>query len=197
MDIDLQQREIKLPVSVVLERKLVKGDFWESPVWSLDSVLVGEKLSYNGAAGTELPDSGNRDGRTRHLWNGYTVRLYRDACERYWHALIGNEPKVYVVLEKDEIDGTVEPWLVTIDYDEATAHTEIDAEVVTAPIPGELYVVMEQYVLQHYKPVPFKKRKRKNWSADENSVNPNGDKPDQELSPWDERRRFRRRGYHG
>ena len=176
---------------------MIKRDFWESAVWSLDSVLVGQNLAHKGASGTVLPSRVEEDNMSRHLWSDFTVRLYRDACERYWHALIGDEPKVYVVLDEDDTDGTVEPWLVTIDYDEATAHTEIDADVLTAPIPGELYILMEQYVLQHYKPVPFKKRKRKNWSADDASANKGVDVPDQALDPWDERRRFRRRGYHG
>ena len=109
-------------------------------------------------------------------WPSHKVTLYKDACERYWHALIGEKPLIYVVCREDEddleLDGSDEivqpglcPVIVTIDYDEATACAETDALVLSTAIPPELYRYMESFVLQHYKPQPFKKRKRRNWSA--------------------------------
>ena len=206
MSLDISQRSLTIPVSVVLQRRIVKGAFWEAPVWTLDSVLVGQGLVNDEADGEELsagPAQLTDPSITRHLWGGFAVCLYRDACERYWHALIGDEPKVYVVMKEDEVDASTEPAIVTIDYDEATAHSETDAEVLTAEIPGELYRIMEQYVLEHYKPVAFEKRKRKNWkkaeregaTADANGAQTAVDEPGSD--PWDEKRRFFRPGYHG
>ncbi len=196
-NIDVTAKTLAVPVSVVLQKRMIEGKFWSVPSWSLEAVLVGHEISGD-VAGEPLHqnDESGEQGRSFYLWGGYTVTLYKDACERYWHALIGDQPLVYVVLREDEADNTIEPALVTIDYDEATAHSETDAEVLTAEIPGELYRLMERYVMQHYRPEGFKKRKRKNWSETESSDVGNTGR-EERLDPWDEQRRFRRPGYHG
>ena len=154
---------LSVPVAVTLEKRLIEGPFWQQPAWYLDAVLPGEHL-------TAQSDMGVKTADTEHgelfLWTGYRITLYRDACERYWHALIGDKPLVYVVCNEDETDGSIEPALVTLDYDEATAHAETDGKVLTAPIPRELYQLMETFVLDNYKPASFRKRKRKNWAGD-------------------------------
>ena len=180
-----------IPVVVVLEQRDIVGKFWVVPSWHLEAVLVGENIAFNNTAhslGTEAlakatadnslaspaadvsqstatSKTGRETRSTQSIWPGYSVHLYRDACERYWHALIGERPLVYVVLREDEVDATVEPALVTIDYDEATAHAETDDQVLSADIPRELYQRMEAFVLDHYKPADFSKRKRKKWHA--------------------------------
>jgi len=183
MSLDISQRSLTIPVSVVLQRRIVRGSFWEAPVWTLDSVLVGQGLVNEDADGEELAtgSSPSTDSdTTRHLWGGF-----------------------YVVMKEDEVDASTEPAIVTIDYDEATAHSETDAEVLTAEIPGELYRIMEQYVLEHYKPVAFEKRKRKNWKKGERDTGAANSSDAQDVAdapgsdPWDEKRRFYRPGYHG
>ncbi len=163
---------LSLSVTVLLERRMIKRSFWSMPSWYLHAVAVGDSV----AAGQSNSASGEPAGTTEHgdlfAWPGHKVTLYRDACERYWHALIGDTPLIYVVCRDDTDDpdsaesasGGVSPVVVTIDYDEATACAETDALVLSRPIPPELYRYMEAFVLQHYKPVPFKKRKRRNWS---------------------------------
>lgn len=196
-DVDITAITLSVPVSVVLQKRMIEGKFWSVPSWSLEAILVGHELSSDVAAEPIMQNQGaSEEGRSFFLWGGYAVTLYKDACERYWHALIGDQPLVYVVMREDEADNTVEPALVTIDYDEATAHSETDAEVLTAEIPGELYRLMERYVMQHYRPQGFKKRKRKNWNDESSSVTDANSK-DERLDPWDEQRRFRRPGYHG
>lgn len=194
-------RSVSVPVSVVLQKRLIEGKFWTVPSWSLAAVLVGHELSTEVAGEPLIQEDQHKsaDGESQEhfLWGGYAVTLYRDACERYWHSLIGEKPLVYVVLREDEADGSVEPAIVTIDYDEATAHCETDAEVLTAEIPGELYRMMERYVLHHYRPAEFKKRKRKNWSKDDSTDSSEEREEGKRLEPWDDERRFRRPGYHG
>lgn len=142
---------------------MIKGPFWQQASWYLDSILTGEHLTANSDTGVKTADTAQGE---LYLWTGYRITMYRDACERYWHALIGDKPLVYVVCNEDETDGSVEPALVTLDYDEATAHSETDGKVLSTDIPSELYQIMETFVLQNYKPKPFKKRKRKNWSGE-------------------------------
>ncbi len=152
-----------MPVAVVLEKRISKGSFWEQASWYLHAVLPGEHLSVDSETGIK---TGSTDKGDLFLWSGLRVTLYRDACERYWHALIGDKPQVYVVCQEDEADGTTEPALVTLDYDEALSYSETDGKVLSTEIPRELYQNMEVFVLDNYKPAEFKKRKRKKWTAE-------------------------------
>jgi len=161
---------------------MVARQYWKVPTWHLTGVVVGEHLVHAGQSEQQPPAETEgvepdvaplrcaqkiRDTAEgeEFSWSGYRVTLYKDACERYWHALIGDKPKVYVVCREDSVDNgsPVEPIVVTVDYDEATAFAETDQLVLSTEIPGELYRYMEAFVLQHYKPKPFEKRKRRKW----------------------------------
>jgi len=135
------------------------------PSWYLHGVVVGDSLAHACHPGEHV---GQSEQGEIYSFGGYKVTLYKDACERYWHALIGDKPLVYVVcneeVESDEHSLPVEPALVTIDYDEAISHAETDGLVLSTTIPAELYRYMEAFVLEHYKPKAFKKRKRKKWA---------------------------------
>ncbi len=147
---------------------MIKRGLWEAPSWYLNGVLMGSQMKHHLAAGQSL---GSTEKGELFAFSDYTVTLYKDACERYWHALIGDQPKAYVVCREESDDSEhdlgIEPLLVTCDYDEATAHAETDSLVLSCPIPGEMYRFMEAFVLEHYKPQPFKKRKRKKWLTED------------------------------
>jgi len=154
---------------------MITRSFWSMPSWYLQTVAIGESLVATEAlASTGAVASGSTDKGDLFAWSGFQLTLYKDACERYWHALIGDKPLVYVVCrdDSDDIDGTdaatvsIQPVIVTVDYDEATACAETDELVLSTPIPADLYRHMEDFVLQHYKPKEFKKRKRKKWTGD-------------------------------
>lgn len=158
---------LSLPVTAVLEKRLIKRQLWQIPSWYLHGVVVGDSLAHQSPPGQPV---GQTEQGELFSFGGYEVTLYKDACERYWHALIGTKPLVYVVcneeVESDEHDLPVEPALITIDYDDAISHAETDGLVLSTDIPGELYRPMEAFVLDHYKPKPFEKRKRKKWVDD-------------------------------
>jgi hypothetical protein len=171
---------LHLPVTVLLERRMISRSFWTLPSWYLHTVAVGENLSAGiseRAPGTKL---GTTEKGDLFAWSGQIVTLYKDACERYWHALIGDQPLVYVVCKDNEGEhndqsdelASISPVIVTIDYDDASAAVETDALVLSTGIPPELYRYMESFVLQHYKPSQFKKRQRRNWSGDSSSESP-------------------------
>ncbi len=164
---------LHLPVTVLLERRTITRSFWTLPSWYLHTVAVGQNVAASDTPRSAV-FSGNTEKGDLFAWSEFHVTLYKDACERYWHALIGTKPLVYVVCR--ELDGTpsdagdpetnsvcIQPEIVTIDYDEAVAASETDSLVLSGPIPPELYRYMEGFVLQHYKPKPLKKRKRRNW----------------------------------
>ncbi len=151
---------LRLPVTVVLERRTVARGRWSVPSWHLSGVVVGETFGGAGADGTEVHEGADTP---QHAWTGRTVTLYRDACERYWHALIGDRPLVYAVCREREAAPGIEPFVVTIDYDEALAFAETDELVLSTDITPTLYRYMERFVLDHYRPERFVKRKRKRW----------------------------------
>ena len=151
---------LQLPVTVVLERRTVARGRWSVPSWYLSGVVVGEAFGESGADGTAVHGATDVP---QHAWTGRTVTLYRDACERYWHALIGDRPLVYAVCREREAAPGIEPFVVTIDYDEALAFAETDELVLSTDIAPTLYRYMERFVLDHYRPERFVKRKRKRW----------------------------------
>lgn len=165
---------VHLPVTVVLERREVARGRWTVPSWSLAGVVLGDSLAIGQAADTDSTAVGPAADRPivsgrELIWTGRHVTLYKDACERYWHALIGDRPRVYTICREHETAG-VEPFLVTIDYDEAAAYGEHDELVLATDITPELYRYMEAFVLAHYRPKPFEKRKRRNWSEGEHDA---------------------------
>lgn len=167
-DIPSVETRLHFAATVLLEKRKVERKFWHSHAWYLDTVAIGDSVSEAEQAG-ELAYSKPTGDVFR--WSGYRVTLYKDACERYWHALISDEPKIYVVCrDSDSEDETephdVSPLCITLDYDEALAFAETDDLTLSAPIPPQLYRYMEDFVLAHYRPVPFKKRKRRDWSKE-------------------------------
>lgn len=167
---------LSIPATVLLERRMISRSFWSLPSWYLHTVATGEHLvAGDVTSGGKGVAAGHTDKGDLFAWNGFEVNLYKDACERYWHALIGDKPLVYVIcrdeeddLEDGETNGlTLQPVLVTVDYDDASAAAETDSPVLSAPIPKELYRYMEKFVLTHYQPQEFKKRKRRNWSDEQ------------------------------
>ncbi len=184
MTVDSKIR-LSLPVTVLLERRIIVRSFWSQPSWYLHTVAVGEDVAVSESLTNSATLVGSTEKGDLFAWAGFQVTLYKDACERYWHALIGDKPLVYVVCRDDADDDevptpgvSISPIIVTIDYDEASACAETDYLVLSSAIPPELYRHMELFVLQHYKPEKFKKRKRRNWgdegSDQRPSSRPNG-----------------------
>lgn len=179
---------LSVPATVLLERRMISRSFWSLPSWYLHAVAIGEHLVAAGASsGGHGVAAGQSDKGDLFAWSGFEVTLYKDACERYWHALIGDKPLVYVICRDvtDDLDSadtnalTLQPEVVTIDYDDASAAAETDSPVLSAPIPSELYRYMEKFVLTHYQPREFKKRKRRNWSEEQDQHRRRGQDPAQ------------------
>ena len=137
MTVDSKIR-LTLPVTVLLERRTITRSFWSLPSWYLHTVAVGEGVSAAESKNAAATPAGTTEKGDLFAWSGFNVTLYKDACERYWHALIGDKPLVYVVCRDDSDDDevstsgvSINPVIVTIDYDEATACSETDSLVST------------------------------------------------------------------
>lgn len=156
------------PVSVMLERREIQRSGWSVPHWELLGVVSGQP----GAASASGPQVvRDEDQRVQILWGGLTLELYKDESENYWHNLMAGQPLIFVVCRPPEDDESNEyemrPALVSVNGDDASAHTEAEDLVLSAPMPAEIYRWVEAFVLEHFQPGPRKVRKRKNWTEDE------------------------------
>ncbi len=161
-DFTVSEREVTIPISVVLERTLDPESRWGLPQWTARAVVSGEHATHS-------PDSvviHDEDGRTRFLWGGLIVHLYRDGNEGYWYNLLSDQPFLFVVCEGNHGDMEVEPAFVTANQDEATGYMEAERLVLSVPMPAEVCRVVERYVISHYLPEEKKKRRRRDWLSD-------------------------------
>ena len=115
---------------------------------------------------TTLQDDGHL---SQYSWRGYDVALYLNDIESYHFNLEGESLWIFVIGEYADAEdeaGEIVPLLVTLSYDEAASYMEIDSLVSDLPIPGEIQLWGERYVLDDYRPVEKKKPKRLRWQQD-------------------------------
>jgi len=142
-----------------------QNTFWSAGQWEVRGLVVGaagEKV-----AGVQHSDSrvSRRDvGNGQVLWSGLSVCLYKDDAESYYHNLMCEYPKAFIICKSDELEAEqCEPFLVTLSYDEAASYMEVDEQVLSVDMPPELYRWVEQFVVENYVPEKKRKRKRDNW----------------------------------
>jgi hypothetical protein len=159
IDFTESEREVVIPVSVVLERTIDESKKWVLPQWCACAVVTGQHISRE--SGRQLIHED--DMTRRYLWNGLVVHLYKDGSEGYWYNLLSPQPFLFIVCEGEQGDMEVEPAFVTANQDEATGYMESDRLVLSLPMPAEICDVLERYVISHYQPQRKKKRKRREW----------------------------------
>jgi hypothetical protein len=154
------QADARFPLSAVMECSRSTRGPWRLPVWRLIGFVAGQAMT--GDTPQRLPVHAS-DGQTQWLWTGLSVALFRDSAESYWYNLVGRQPSLFLVC-REGAAGEPVPFTVSANYDEAGAHMEADDLVFSAPIPPELHLQLETFVMQHYQPQQPEKRKRVNWT---------------------------------
>ena len=99
---------------------------------------------------------------TVSYWPDLQLQLYPLHCDSYYHNLMSPQPKIYLVCQQDEA-ASMQPLVITVDYDEAASYMETGEVVVNATLPAELCVWLERFVLAHYQPEKQKNRRRQKW----------------------------------
>lgn len=148
---------------------------WSFPRWRVVGVIAGEKKTSPEITRRLVHCEG---ARRQYIWGGFTLKLSRDSSESYWYNLVGKTPSLFVICRADEQEGSMTPFLVTADHDEANAHMEADDAVFSVDIPPEVYQWLERYVVENYRPQERKTRKRNNWSAECKYEKPQTPQPD-------------------
>ncbi len=150
------------PVRVLMRRRADASVPWGIPRWELLAVLPD--TAPPAAIERRLVHDGG-DAARDYEWAGLEVPLFRDAAESYWYNLVGREPSLCVICRAGR-DIELEPFAVTANYDEAGAYMEADDTVFSAPLPAPLVTELEQFIMNHYRPVAPRKRKRRDWAAE-------------------------------
>ena len=150
----------EFPISVVTERRSVHDSKWQTHRWSTSNVIAG-KVAVTGEDKPKVLSA--EPNRTQYLWAGYYLELHKDDAESYYFNLQAERPCVFVVCEELEDEDGIKPQLVTVSTDEAASYDEVNEQVYAVPMPPEIYVWLEHYVVENYVPSQRKKRKRKNW----------------------------------
>ena len=146
-----------------MQRSQVQQGRWSVPSWRAVSVVAGDHLVGKGAGQTPIYED---DRDAQFLWSGFSLELYSDLAEEYWYNLTGESPSLFVICHESP-DGKLTPFRITADQDSASGCLESDDQVFAVPIPPEIYQQLEQFIVAHYVPQERKKRKRENWSPEQ------------------------------
>ena len=147
-----------------MERKRRDDKSWSIDHWSVTGLLPAQ--ASKGFERTTLQDDSHL---SLYSWRGYDVALYLNDIESYHFNLEGESLWIFVIGEYADAEdeaGEIVPLLVTLSYDEAASYMETDSLVFNLPIPGEIQLWVERYVVDDYRPVEKKKPKRLRWQQD-------------------------------
>lgn len=166
---ELVYTDSEFPVSVVMERREKQRDRWAFTEWKATGLLLGNQLT------NRYPEKQliYEDQEVKqYLWKNFVIELLRDGAESYWNNLMASNPAIFVVCRDDEETEELEPFLVTANYDEIIGYLEVEDQVFSLPIPPEIYNWLERYVVNNYVPPQRRKRKRVEWTSDEQAPPP-------------------------
>lgn len=155
----LPQSKQTFPVAVVFERRPAISP-WAAYSWTAAGITVGRHADSGQA---QLVREEN--GIAYFLFGGLDVTLHIDECESYYHNMMSETPRAYVVARLEDANDLPEPFLVSMSFDEAHAYLEGDDEIYAVDIPPELYRWTEAYVIANYFPEKKTKRKLQDWSG--------------------------------
>lgn len=145
----------QFPVAVVLEKHPPITQ-WTDASWRATGLVV----NHDQDKGLQLIQ---KQGEVEQfIYKGLVIQLFADECESYYHNLKSPKPSCYVIADLAD-DGTPQPFITTLSFDEAHAYFEGNEEVYEMPIPAELYVWVEQFIIENYFPEKKTKRKLKDW----------------------------------
>lgn len=156
------RNEVVLPVGVVVERR-PSAHPWADETWAPVDVLVGADPA---ARWVEIARDGPPEGEVvRYHAATLSLTLHRRETEALVENLALDVPAIFAVLEPGDAQGEGawpwEPHVVTVSPFEAQDHEDAgDAIVAKLPMPEPLLALVEAFVAEHHREVPFHKRKR-------------------------------------
>ncbi len=115
-------------------------------------------LPTSGHAGRSRRELVRDDGVTQiYRWEGMELRLVPDACDDYWFNLTSDQPRLYVICQRDQ-EGAPVPLRISADQDDAVAAEEVDEWFFQAEMPTAIVFWIRDYVATHWRPGPRKEK---------------------------------------
>ena len=148
----------KFAVAVLMRCTPTPENRWIDARWDVIGVLPARLAATRDPLPATVDPAPHRI--SRH--DGLTMALHPDECESYYHNLMVEDPRCFVVCRDDEQE-VPQPILVTASFDEANAYAEGDERVDSVPMAPDLLAAIESFVLNHYVPTKRLKRKRQDW----------------------------------
>ncbi|MGB0847391.1 MAG: DUF3305 domain-containing protein [Thiolinea sp.] len=142
-------------VAVLMEKR-PPANQWADAYWKAVGIIMGEQTDNE----TRLVHE--QGAVQQYMIPGFTIRLYKDQCESYYHNMKSPQPGCYIICYKHD-NAMPEPFLISMSFDEAHSYLEGDEEIYSVPVPPELYQHTEAFVIANYFPEKKKKRKLNNW----------------------------------
>ena len=155
------------PISIVMQHSRITNNVWISEKWEVEAVVAGGEIFGNAPERKVTRIDANGE---KYIWSNYQIRLFKDEAEGYYFNIIADTPYVFVICRDEHDDGQLMPVSVSVNYDEAASHMEMDDQVFQVSMPAEIYRWVEAFVINNYVPVKKKKRKLENWVADKSQV---------------------------
>ena len=139
------------PVAVIMER-IALANRWVAEKWEAKGVVPDIGLA--GSAQRVIVEN---ERLTQVLFPGHAIRLQRNEAEGYYLNITSPHPKVFVLWRLH--DGIARPEFITVSYNEGTRWADSGEEVDGVPLPAELLPWIGEFVAQHYRPEPPKKKR--------------------------------------
>lgn len=146
----------EIPLSIVTAREEVRNNPWINERWKVVGVVASGAKTGGPIVRSVLRAA--PDGE-QYLWTGFVLRLRPTEADGYYYNIIGQNPSLYIYCEHDDA-GEPCPRSITAEYIDALSHAEVGNATFAAPMPPEIYRIIEQFVLAHFVPEePRMKRK--------------------------------------
>jgi hypothetical protein len=139
------------PIAVIMERIKLASP-WLPYRWEAKGVV---RDIFPAAMGVRLMLQDEQ--LLQFLHPGLALRLMRDEAEGYYLNLTSPEPKVFVLWRLH--DEQARPEFVTVSYNEGARWMDSSENVDGVPMPVELLPWIGDFVEQHYRPEPEKKKR--------------------------------------
>ena len=170
-------------VSVIMESRPSQNQ-WVDKVWDAVGIVALSDSDDSSDKANEVKVVEQGDIK-QLIYSGMKVRLYKDECESYYHNLMSPEPGCFIIAREEDAEGNDTgipiPFLVSLSFDEAHAYLEGEATIYAVPIPAELYLWAEAYIIDNYIAEKRIKRKRTDWKIDTREGNQQNKRQDKSL----------------
>ena len=180
--ITASNKHVLYAVRVIFERQDIQN-VWQSHRW-----VVHDLVPLELEAGDGMPPINDvtlqplrvetSDIETKALFSAEaSLDLHRAEAEAYAENLASSEPAIYIVLRNNEVDddrgNDVDVHLAELSLSPYNIQDIEDCgedQVEKLPLQGPIAAFVQEFVMIHFKPEPFKKRKRDKARVDGNEM---------------------------